>query len=337
MKEGLPLVDKHMVVVLSITYNHAQYVEETLKGFAMQQTDFPFLCCVFDDASTDGEQEILKRWIEEHCNQDDIEIYNLPLTIILKAPDKDNPNCIYAIHLMKVNTWGKPERSELLSYWYQFGKYIAMCEGDDYWIDPSKLQKQVDFLEANPDYGLVYTQVESFDENKIIGPIARKITNANSLLLGNYIATLTTCLRSELLLAYYKEVKPNEKGWLMGDYPMWLWISLHSKIHFFEETMGRYRRLQNSASHSTDINKTIAFENSILDIRLFYINKFWNNDKRLLKKVYAINTWKVFKYYRENHMEELAFKLFLKRYKMLPLKNKIKGLYLWSLFAKRNK
>lgn len=58
---GLPQIDTHKVVVLSITYNHSKYIEDTLKGIAMQQTEFPFFFCVFDDASTDGEQEILRQ------------------------------------------------------------------------------------------------------------------------------------------------------------------------------------------------------------------------------------------------------------------------------------
>ena len=165
MQQGLPTVDMHKVVVLSITYNHSQYVEETLKGFAMQQTDFPFLCCVFDDASTDGEQDVLRRWVDEHCNHNDVEVYDHPLTIILKAPDKDNPNCIYVVYLMKVNTWGKPERSELINYWCQFGEYISMCEGDDYWTNPLKLQKQVDFLESHPDYVMCSHHFDLYNES----------------------------------------------------------------------------------------------------------------------------------------------------------------------------
>lgn len=165
MKEGLPLVDRHKVVVLSITYNHSQYIEETLMGFAMQQTDFPFLCCVFDDASTDGEQEILKRWIDEHCHYDDVEVYDHPLAIILKAADKDNPNCIYCINLHKANLWGKPERTHIIRHWQQTGEYIAMCEGDDYWTDPLKLQKQVDFLDSHPDYVMCSHHFDLYHES----------------------------------------------------------------------------------------------------------------------------------------------------------------------------
>ena len=159
MKQGLPQVDNYKVVVLSITYNQSMYIEDTLNGFAMQRTNFPFLCCVFDDASTDGEQDVLKRWIDNHCNPDEVEIYDHPLAIVLMAPDKDNPNCMYAIHLQKVNTWGKPEKRNLLNYWRQFGEFIALCEGDDYWIDSLKLQEQVNFLENNQNVPLCFCKV----------------------------------------------------------------------------------------------------------------------------------------------------------------------------------
>lgn len=152
MEQGLPKVDKCKVVIVSITYNQSKYIDDTLNGFAIQQTNFPFLCCVFDDASTDGEQEVLKQWINNHCNPKDIKTYNHPLTIICIAPDKDNPNCIYAIHLQKVNTWGKPEKKELIDYWIKQGEYVAMCEGDDYWIDSNKLQYQINFLDLHPEY-----------------------------------------------------------------------------------------------------------------------------------------------------------------------------------------
>lgn len=165
MKQGLPQVDEHTVVVLSITYNQSRYIEDTLNGFAMQQTEYPFLCCVFDDASTDGEQYVLKSWIENHCNADEVEIFDHSVTTILMAPDKDNNNCVYVFHLLKVNSYGKPAKAELLNYWRQHGKYVAFCEGDDYWTDPLKLQKQVDFLESHPDFSLCSHRVYVYRQN----------------------------------------------------------------------------------------------------------------------------------------------------------------------------
>lgn len=303
-----------LVSICSITYNHAPYIRQCLDGFLMQKTTFPIEIIINDDCSTDGTTDIIREYET-------------------KYPDIVKP--IYHAE----NEYSKGVRGMFATYCFPKakGKYVAMCEGDDFWIDPLKLQKQVDFLENNPEYGLVYSQVEAFDGDEIIGPIAREVTDAKSLLYGNVIATLTVCARNELLHSYLNEVRPHNKKWLMGDYPMWLWISLHSKLHFFEETMGRYRVLQNSASHSTDLNKVVLFEDSVLDVKLFYIKKFWHNDKVLLEDVYAISTWYVFRLYMVNHMEKQAFRLFFKRYKMLSLEDKKQGLRLWLCPIKRKK
>lgn len=216
MKQGLPQVDKHKVVVLTITYNQSKYIEDTLNSFAMQQTDFPFLCCVFDDASTDGEQEVLKQWVENHCNSEEVEVYDHPLTMILKAPDKNNPNCIYVIHLQKINTWGKPEKRDLLDYWIQFGEYQALCEGDDYWIDSMKLQKQVDILDSNPSLSSCWTGYISRQKGlpdkdmTIYVPNDEKIVSIYTLKDWQscwFTKTLTSLVRIDACEEYYRKRK----------------------------------------------------------------------------------------------------------------------------------
>lgn len=284
MNQGFPKAKNYEVMVQCCTYNQSQYIEESLKGFAIQQTNFPFVCCIFDDASIDGEQEILKRWIENHCILNAIESYDHPLSIILMAPDKDNPNCIYAIHLQKINTWGKVEKEELLSYWENQCKYIAVCEGDDYWIDPYKLQKQVDFLNENSEYGLCYTKANVYNQNLNSydrQAIGLDFNSLEELLLENKIPTLTTVYRIDLYLQYKKEINPNTRKWQMGDYPMWLWFAANYKIKFIDEITSIYRVLENSASHPSNIKKKEQFLSSTKDIRLFFYSKYAKNKKLL--------------------------------------------------------
>ena len=303
-----------LVSICCITYNHAPYIRQCLDGFLMQKVTFPIEIIINDDCSTDGTTDIIREYEA-------------------KYPDKIKP--IYHVE----NEYSKGVRGMFATYCFPKakGKYIAMCEGDDYWTDPLKLQKQVDFMEVSPEYGLVYTQVDAFDDNGVIGPIAREIADAKSLLFGNVIATLTVCFRRELLQSYLSDVNPIGKNWLMGDYPIWLWISHHSKIYFMNETMGRYRVLQNSASHSADINRVVAFENSVLDIRLFYIDRFWNNDKTLIEGVYAMSTWYVIRLYLVNRMGRQAFRTFFERYRALSTKDRVEGLKLWLCPIKRKK
>lgn len=122
------VTDPVVVSISCITYNHAPYIRQCLDGFMMQQTNFAFEVLIHDDASTDGTTEIIKEYEA-------------------KYPDIIKP--IYE----EENQWVKGRRgSAVFNFPRAKGKYIALCEGDDYWTDPLKLQKQVHFLENNLDY-----------------------------------------------------------------------------------------------------------------------------------------------------------------------------------------
>ena len=120
-------LNKPLVTVVCMTYNHESFIRDALHGFLIQRTTFPFRVVVHDDASTDRTTEIIK----------DFEV-RYP-AIIRGVYQTEN---LYSRGLR-----ARPFVEPLL-----LGKYIALCEGDDFWTDPSKLQKQVDFLEENPDF-----------------------------------------------------------------------------------------------------------------------------------------------------------------------------------------
>lgn len=120
-----------LVSICCLTYNHAPYIRKCLDGFMMQKVDFPFEVLIHDDASTDGTQDIVREY------------------------EKKYPEIIKPIY----QTENQYSKGVSISYSYQFsrakGKYVALCEGDDYWIDSYKLQKQIKFLEENEEYYLV--------------------------------------------------------------------------------------------------------------------------------------------------------------------------------------
>lgn len=136
--------DEIMVSICCLTYNHEKFIRQALDGFLMQQTYFPFEIVIHDDASTDNTANIIREYETKHPN-----LFNV-------LYQSTNQKSIY-----------KSGMNPRFNYPRTKGKYIALCEGDDYWTDPYKLQKQVDFLEANPEYVGCYNgckHVNEFDE-----------------------------------------------------------------------------------------------------------------------------------------------------------------------------
>lgn len=128
-----------LVSICCITYNHAQFIRKCLDGFLMQQTDFPIEILIHDDCSTDGTTEIIREYEAKY------------------------PDLIFPLY-EEENQYQQGKAAEIDFYNYRRarGKYIAYCEGDDYWTDPLKLQKQVDFMEANPEYSICWHRSKQF-------------------------------------------------------------------------------------------------------------------------------------------------------------------------------
>lgn len=256
-------------IVVSIccqTYNHVNYIEECLNGFLMQKTNFKFEILLRDDASTDGTTEIVKKYSDKYPDIINPLIYNENQYQKGISPFRDNVS-----------------RAK--------GKYIAICEGDDYWTDPLKLQKQVDFLEANPEYGMVHTDFYIYNEKlKIMEDhFLKSNTNKSSfydlLTENNFIGTLTTCFRKQLFADYFNEIKPYEQNWLLGDLPLWLYIANKSKIHFINEITAVYRKLNESASNFQNYDKKINFEESVNDVKIFFYQRFSYSNIRTKKRI----------------------------------------------------
>lgn len=137
-------IQKPIVSILCDTFNHEKFITETLEGFLNQKTTFPFEIIVHDDASTDNTASIVTEFAQKY-----------PL-IIKTVLQKENQ------YSQKINFWSD------ITFPMAQGKYIALCEGDDYWIDELKLQKQVDFLESNPDYSITWTDFLTKKETELI-------------------------------------------------------------------------------------------------------------------------------------------------------------------------
>lgn len=264
---------KPLVSIFTLTYNHALYIRQCLDGFIMQKTSFSFEVIVNDDASTDGTTDIIREYESKYPE-------------IIKPVYHDE------------NLYSKGE----YGFWKRYclprarGKYIALCEGDDYWIDPLKLQKQVDFLEVNREYSMCCTDYYRYIQNTgRLLPYSltdKHVITTKDLMKYNMVATLTTLIRVEYLKEYSDVVVPRMPRFPMGDYPMWIWLSTKSPIYRMEERPAVYRVLDESASHSRDIYIKFRFMVGGYNIKI-YFNKLLKLGYRFLylKKTKAVLTF----------------------------------------------
>ncbi|MEZ9835254.1 glycosyltransferase [Vibrio breoganii] len=246
--------DKVYVSCVCITFNQRQFIEQTIQGFLAQITDYRFEIVVHDDASTDSTRELLELYKSRY-----------PGIIKLVLQDKNQ------------HTLGKKITPIAISK--AKGDYIALCEGDDYWISENKIQSQISLLKPNKDISLVHTKCykEYFLNSTISESEVPKLKNDfESLLIRNGIQTPTTMFRRTEYNEYQKIFGDTSQNWKFGDLPFWLYLSTVGKIILLEEKSTLYRVLDESASHSNDSKKIQTFIKTGLDIRI-YMAKFYLN------------------------------------------------------------
>lgn len=203
-----------LVSVCCISYNQQDFIGEALEGFVMQKTDFAFEVIISDDKSTDGTRQIISEYAK-------------------KYPDIIKP------------VFHKKNFGSLKNYLDNFkratGKYIAMCEGDDYWTDPNKLQKQVDFLESNPDYAISFHPVRVRHENDNMRdhffPSETTGFDLDTLLDHNFIQTNSVMYRRQV---NYDEM--SDADFAPGDWYLHLYHARFGKIGFMKDVMAVYRK-----------------------------------------------------------------------------------------------
>ena len=155
---------KYMVCTRCFTFNQASFIVDTMNGFTLQETTFPVVSLIIDDASTDGEPEIIKQYLKDYFlnpyREEETDDY-----CMICVKHKSNLNCTFIVFLLKYNHYSiKKSKLPYLSEWLDNSKYHALCEGDDYWIHPNKLQIQVVFLESHPDISYTCTRYKTYIE-----------------------------------------------------------------------------------------------------------------------------------------------------------------------------
>ena len=212
-------MESPVVSICCLTYNHEPYIRQCLDGFVMQKTNFPIEILIHDDASTDRTQDIIREYEAKYPN------------IIKPIYQKENQ---YSKGIPIGITFNMSRAQ---------GKYVAMCEGDDYWTDPYKLQKQVDFLESHPDYVMCSHRFDQYIQEKgiLVEDADKDFKGADydlqNLIGGKWLTqTLTVMYRRSAL-----DLKRYEQYGMSMDIILLYELLLHGKGYCFPEAMGVYR------------------------------------------------------------------------------------------------
>ncbi|WP_150464659.1 glycosyltransferase family 2 protein [Francisella sp. XLW-1] len=228
-----------LISILCVTYNHEKYIAQALDSFLMQETDFVFEVIIRDDASIDGTADIIRGY------------------------EKNYPNIIKPIYESE-NQYSKGIKASQVIMKKAKSKYIALCDGDDYWTDPHKLQKQVDFLEANPEYVICYTGVRTIDADGIpvddyVGGATNDLTS-HEMQRGSPINTLTTVFRNVI-----EEFPPEFNFTMIGDMFIWSLLSHYGKGKFMKDVKSCVHRQHRYGIHSLIGDK----QRSLMALTLF--------------------------------------------------------------------
>lgn len=211
-----------LLTVVCMVYNHQKHLKECLDGFVMQITNFPFQVLVHDDCSTDNSRKIIEEYAEKYSH------------IIKPLIEHENQYSKHDGSLRK-----SVEK-------YIRGKYVALCEGDDFWTDPFKLQKQVDFMENHPECSLCFHRVNLLYEGNTSNNL-KSSRIYNHIKEGYYTGdeiirkwTVPTC--SAIMRTVHYLARPYDKGFAVGDNVMWLNSCKYGKAYCMNDIMATYRR-----------------------------------------------------------------------------------------------
>lgn len=253
------------VSISCITYNHEKYIEHAIQSFLMQKTDFKYEILIHDDASTDSTADIIKKYQQKY------------------------PDIIKPI-LQSENQYSRGVKH--ISYTYNFnrakGKYIALCEGDDYWTDKYKLQKQVDYMESDSECTLCTHSVKRVDTESgndigLIRPsrVNRELDIREFILGGGMFIGTNSIL-------FPKKIIDDLPTWFFdahaGDYPLQIFLANHGKAYYIDETMSAYR-----------VNVQGSWTNRVY----FSYEQRIEHFKRVAKMLDEINEYTEYKYNKE--------------------------------------
>ena len=268
-----------LVSILCVTYNHSAFISQAIDSFLMQKTNFSYEICLGEDGSSDGTAGICRQYAER--NPEKIRLF-----------ERDRADVVYIDN----KPTGRFNFIETLNECK--GEYIAICDGDDYWTDPCKLQKQIDFL-IDKKYDLVHTNCSTLEN----GILKKRVNHhgtikdiRSQLLIKNIISTLTVCVRRTAIQDAVKIIATKYRA---ADLALWMHISQKYRIGYINSDTAVHRVSYNSVSNPASKNDQWLFIKSAFELKYDFIERYEYSQKvisqvnhrwcRLLIKFYIKN------------------------------------------------
>lgn len=240
-----------LVSVCMTTYNHERYIAQAIESVLAQQTTFAVEVVVGEDCSADNTLKICREYEAQYPDR-------------VRVVTSDSNIGMHANYRRTIEACR--------------GEYIAMCDGDDWFSDPQKLQIEVDeIIKTGADMCYTRSERRGEDGSSVIYPESRLNSSFEDMLHLNTAENCTTLARRDLILEYYAEVEPEQKGWLTDDLPMWLWFAAKHKIVAIDRVTAVHRVLTTSVSHSRQWQKQLDFCYSLDSIMLWFDERYNNS------------------------------------------------------------
>jgi glycosyltransferase involved in cell wall biosynthesis len=295
------------VSIFILTYNQEQFISQTIEGVLMQKTNFSYQLVIGEDYSTDETRTICERYAIEYGEK------------IKLLPTLYKNIGLIANYMRTIKECD--------------GKYIAICDGDDFWIDDNKLQKQVDFLENNPDYSLVYTGVRKlFIDGKTVDNtynLTKKGPDFDDLIFNNFIYSVT---------ALFKNNQKNEEvpSWFVkfpfGDWQTYLWVIKDGgKIHFLDDISSVYR--MNIGVSSGYMSRNSSFIQVLLKIlNNIYSDESFSHRKEIVALSIAVKRNDLMTSFNREKLYFKAFMQYVSIMKNSKESYQVTKLYFYSIY-----
>jgi len=300
-----------LVSISCITYNHEKYISEALESFLMQKTNFKYEILIHDDASTDNTAKIIREY------------------------EKKYPEIIKPIY-QTVNQYSKKIKITIIyNYPRAKGKYIALCEGDDYWTDPFKLQKQVDYMELHPECSLCTHAAEIRSSRKKLIRNIRPYTKNRFYSVeevisggGGLFATSSMLFKTAIVkkMPHFYMIAP------VGDAPLTIFLALKGHVYYIDCCMSVYRYMvedswsrRNLLNHKAITEHIDRTNNVLREIDEYADYKYTKTiNEKILQNKFAV--------LRNNfNIKKIKLAKYKKYYCKLSIKQKVK-IYIGAYF-----